>query len=401
MAYSPVIGGYMYKVGDQFQITIEKMANRGKGLGRINDQVVFVPYSAPQDVLMVKATKVSKNFIDAEIVEIVKGSELRVKPACMYFSECGGCHFQHLAYSTQVAIKDLLVKETLSRALGPIDEKVFLSPIASPQEWNYRNRIQVHIENNQVGFIKRNSNTIVPIENCKIAEPALNKALTELKNTDAVKNVEKIELLIDKNLDVHQRDLNSLGQPVMFSQVNRFANQLLVDSVVEKVVRFQPKAKVFDFYSGDGNFLAAISKKLPKNEIVGVELNPGLVRLGRKEIAEHKLNANYVQSSVENYLETVSLKAADTVLLDPPRTGCDPKAMLVLGSSARKKVVYISCEPTTLARDLRLLKDTAVKWGLSLRLETVQTLDMFPQTEHVETVVEFSIDKIDTHTTTH
>ncbi len=391
----------MYKVGDQFQITIEKMANRGKGLGRINDQVVFVPYSAPQDVLMVKATKVSKNFIDAEIVEIVKGSELRVKPACVYFSECGGCHFQHLAYSTQVTIKDQLVKETLSRALGPIDEKVFLSPIASPLEWNYRNRIQVHIENNQVGFNKRNSNTIVPIENCKIAEPALNKALTELKNTDAVKNAEKIELLIDKNLQVHQRDLNSQGQPVMFSQVNRFANQLLVDSVVEKVVRFQPKAKVYDFYSGDGNFLAAISKKLPKNEIVGIELNPGLVRLGRKEIAEQKLNANYVQSSVENYLETVSLNATDTVLLDPPRTGCDPKAMFVLGSSARKKVVYISCEPTTLARDLRLLKETAVKWGLSLRLETVQTLDMFPQTEHVETVVEFSIDKIDTHTTTH
>jgi tRNA/tmRNA/rRNA uracil-C5-methylase (TrmA/RlmC/RlmD family) len=138
----------------------------------------------------------------------------------------------------------------------------FLSPIASPQEWNYRNRIQVHVENNQFGFIKRNSNTIVLIESCKIAEPALNKALTDLKNTEAVKNTDKIELLIDRNLQVHQRDLNTQGQPVMFSQVNRFANQLLVDSVVEKVIRFQPKTKIYDFYSGDGNFLAAISKKI-------------------------------------------------------------------------------------------------------------------------------------------
>tara|TARA_B110001454_G_scaffold219198_1_gene251605 strand:- start:184135 stop:185310 length:1176 start_codon:yes stop_codon:yes gene_type:complete len=391
----------MYKVGDQFQITIEKMANRGKGLGRINDQVVFVPYSAPQDILTVKATKVSKNFIDAEIIEIVKPSDLRIVPACEYFSVCGGCHFQHLAYSTQVSIKDQLVKETLQRALGQIDESVFQSPIASPQEWHYRNRIQIHIENNDFGFIKRNSNTVVPIKNCKIAEPALNKALTDLKNSNSVKGAEKIELLIDKNLQVHQRDLNSQGQPVLFSQVNRFANQLLVDSVVDKIARFQPKSKVYDFYSGDGNFLSAISKKLPKNEVIGVELNPGLVRLGRKEIADQKLNAHYVQSTVENYLETVSISAGDTILLDPPRTGCDPKAMYVIGSAVRNKVVYVSCEPTTLARDLRLLKETGRKWGLSFRLETVQTLDMFPQTEHVETVVEFSIDKIDTLSTTH
>lgn len=391
----------MLKVGDQFQVTIEKMANRGKGLGRVNDQVVFVPYSAPQDILTVKAIKINKNFIDAEIVEIIKKSDLRIEPQCRYFTECGGCHFQHIDYSNQVKIKDLLVKETLTRAIGQLPDSAFLSPVASPQEWNYRNRIQIHIKNNEFGFIKRNSNTIVPIKNCKIAESALNDALTTFASTPEIKASEKVELLLDKNLKVHQRDLNSQGQPLMFSQVNRFANQLLVDLVVGKIFQNNPKKQIFDLYSGDGNFLAAIAKALPKNKITGVELNAGLVKIGRQTIAEQNLNASYVQASVENYLETVSINTDDVILLDPPRTGCDPKAMTVLGSLPRNKVIYVSCEPTTLARDLRLLKDTAHKWGLSFRLESVQTLDMFPQTEHIETVVEFSIEKIDTSVTTH
>lgn len=391
----------MFKVGDQFQVTIEKMANRGKGLGRINDQVVFVPYSAPKDLLTVKATKVNKNFIEADIVAILTPSDLRVTAPCPHFTECGGCHFQHLAYSTQVEIKDQLVKETLQRAIGTISETAFLPPVASPKEWNYRNRIQIHINKSAYGFVKRNSHTLIPIEDCKIAEPALNKALADIKTTPDLMKNEKIELLIDKNLQVHQRDLNSQGQPVLFSQVNRFANKLLVDLVAEKVVGYAPKAKIYDLYAGDGNFLIAMGKSLPKNELVGVELNSGLVNLGRKEIEQQKLKASYVQSSVEEYLETVSIKSEDTVVLDPPRTGCDPRAMMVLGSKPRNKIIYISCEPTTLARDLRLIKDTAQKWGLSFRLDSVQTLDMFPQTEHIETVAEFSIEKIDTSTTTH
>lgn len=377
------------------------MANRGKGLGRINDQVVFVPYSAPKDVLKVTATKVTKNFIEADILEIITPSDLRVPAPCPYYTECGGCHFQHLSYQTQVAIKDQLVKETLQRALGQISDAVFLPPVASPQEWNYRNRIQIHINKSEYGFVKRNSQTLIPIENCKIAEPALNNTLADIKTTpDFFKN-EKIELLIDKNLQVHTRDLNSQGQPVLFSQVNRFANTLLVDLVVKKVTGYRSDAMIYDFYSGDGNFLIALNKSCPKNELVGIELNPGLVKLGRKEIEQQKLTAKYVCARVEDFLESVSIMPVDLVLLDPPRTGCDPKAMMVLGAQPRNKIIYISCEPTTLARDLRLVKDTAHKWGLSFRLESVQTLDMFPQTEHIETVVEFSIEKIDTSTTTH
>lgn len=401
MALSPVIGGYMFKVGDQFQVTIEKMANKGNGLGRINDQVVFVPYSAPKDVLLVKATKVNKNFITADIVEILTPSNLRVQAPCPYFAECGGCHFQHLAYDTQVEIKDQLVRETLQRAIGPIAELLFLKPLASPQEWNYRNRIQIHINKNEYGFLKRNSHTLIPIESCKIAEPALNEALKNISSIpDLLKN-DKVEIFIDKNLQVQRRDLNSQGQPVLFSQVNRFANKLLVNLVVEKIVHYAPKGIIYDLYSGDGNFLIAINKSLPKSKVVGVELNAGLVKLGRKEIEKEKLNALYIQSSVETYLESVSIDSSDAIILDPPRTGCDPKAMLVLGSKPRSKIIYISCEPTTLARDLRLVKDTAQKWGLSFRPESVQTLDMFPQTEHIETVVEFSIDKIDTLAATH
>lgn len=391
----------MLKVGDQIQVTIEKMANRGKGLARYNDQVVFVPYSAPGDVVNVKIIKISKNFIDSEITQIITSSSLRVHAPCPYYTQCGGCHFQHINYQDQVSIKDALVKETLQRAMGTTMFTQSLPPVASPNPWNYRNRIQVHIKDNQFGFIKRNSNTLIPIERCQIAESALNDALVNLRSSGAIPNVEKVELFVDRNLKVQQRDLNSKGQPLLFAQVNRFANSLLVDLVVEKVITCKPTGKIFDFYSGDGNFLLALSRALPKVHCTGVELNSGLVHLGRTEIQNSKLNAKYVQSSVENYLESVSIDPSDVIILDPPRTGCDPKAMMVIGSAVRCKVIYISCEPTTLARDLRLLKETALKWNLSLRLGSVQTLDMFPQTEHIETVVEFSIEKIDTPSAKH
>ncbi len=391
----------MIKVGDHLEVKIEKMANRGKGLARVNEQVVFVPYSAPDDLLRVKVLKVSKNFIDAEIIEILKPSSMRIEATCPHYTQCGGCHFQHIEYPKQVEIKDALVKETLKRALGLNDDSVFMAPIYSPKQWNYRNRIQIHIENNKFGFIKRNTNTVIPIDKCPIAEGELNEELKSLKSKPLPDSL-KLELLLDKDLNVHHRDLNSKGQPVLFSQVNRFANDVLVDLVVSRVLAYKPKSKVYDLYSGDGNFLLSTSEALRDRECIGVEMNAGLVTLGRREIADENFTkTKYVVSSVENFLESVAIDPTDVVILDPPRTGCDPKAMMILGSSPREKVVYVSCEPTTLARDLRVLKETSLKWGLQLKVESVQSLDMFPQTEHIETVVEFSIDKIDSSTTTH
>ncbi len=391
----------MIKVGDEIEIEIEKMANRGKGLARINDQVVFVPYSTPEDALRVKVLKVSKNFIDAEIVQILKPSPMRVTAPCPHYTQCGGCDFQHIDYPKQVEIKDGLVKETLMRALSLTDESLFLAPILSPKIWNYRNRIQIHIENGEFGFNKRLSNKVVPVENCLIAETAINDELRSLKTGKDFQNSEKLELVVDKSLIVHRRDLNSLGQPQLFSQVNRFANEVLVDLVVNKVLAAKPKTKVYDLYSGDGNFLLAISKALPGHECLGIEMNPALVSLGRSQANLLKLRAKFIPSSVEKYFESVLFDSTDVLILDPPRTGCDSNTMLILGSSPRNRVIYVSCEPTTLARDLRVLKDTAGKWGLTLNFKSVQTIDMFPQTEHIETVVEFSIDKIDTTKTTH
>jgi 23S rRNA (uracil1939-C5)-methyltransferase len=391
----------MLKSGDVIQIQIEKMANRGKGLARYNEQVVFVPFSAPGDTLDVKIGKVSKNFVDAEIIEIVTPSAMRIQAPCPYYTQCGGCHFQHIQYPMQVEIKDGLVKETLLRALGSTSLGQWLKPIASPHPWNYRNRIQVHFEGPRLGFVKRNSHSVVPIDSCLIAEGPLNEEIKKIKSSPQAPDAKKLELLLDKKMQVHQRDLNSKGQPVLFGQVNRFANELLIDVVVQKVNLINPKGKIFDLYSGDGNFLVNIAKTRPRNECIGVELNAGLVKQGREEVKVQKLNARFVASSVESYMESLSIDLNDIIVLDPPRVGCDPKALTILAAAPRSRVIYVSCEPTTLARDLRLLKETAIKWGLDLRVHSVQTIDMFPQTEHIETVVEFSIEKIDTPTTTH
>lgn len=378
------------KSGDIIEVQIQKLANRGKGLARFNDLVVFVPYSAPGDTLKVEITKVSKSFSEAKIVEILNPSSLRINPPCPHYGNCGGCQLQHINYSSQLQLKSQLSKETIQRSLQICDLSFeWLDPIASPKEWHYRNRIQIHSDGHSVGFMKRNSHQIIDVATCLIAEPGINERLTQIRSNIDFKG--KKELYLDTQLAAKTRLLDEKGHSQEFSQVNRFANSLLIQ-IVNSWIKSNENGHFYDFYCGNGNFFNSVQKNHSFNSYTGVELNPQ--NLNQIE-TESKKNSYFFQSSVEDWLARFQIKNHSSIILDPPRIGCDPKALSYLASQPIEQIIYVSCEPTTLARDLAHIHSISKSWNLKLLPKRACTIDLFPQTEHIETIVEFSIAAVD------
>lgn len=384
---------FMPNLHDEIELKIEKMANEGKGLGRHDNQVVFVPLSAPGDTLKVKITKKSKNFCEAEILDIITPSPDRINPPCQYYGDCGGCNFQHISYAKQLEIKNSLVEETLKKFLK-LSSLPMAAPQGSPAEFNYRNRIQLHHSQDGLGFYRRKSHQLLPIKSCLITEEKINSYMADLKLAPASSSDEKIELYLDQNLNVAHRSVTTETGSYLFSQVNRFQNENLVNTVVA-LVQKSPATKIYDLYAGSGNFTFPLATAIGKSEVVAVELGEELVKQGQQvklqKANQLKSKVTFTLSSVEYFLRNVRLQTTDLVLLDPPRTGCHPEVMQILASKPLKKGLYISCNYITLARDLSLLSETAKNWGLSLQIDHVQCFDMFPQTDHIEVLVSFTI----------
>lgn len=383
----------MLNLNDQIEITIEKMANEGKGLGRFNNQIIFVPYSAPGDRLKVTITKLAKNFAEANIIEIINPSANRITAPCPYYGECGGCNFQHLDYPSQLEQKTFLVKEALENFLKQKDLP-FKNSIPSPKIFNYRNRIQIHNKNNQIGFYKRKTHEVLPIKNCMIAEDPLNEHLSKMVPSELAP-MDKLELYLDTSLQVQQRFIDNKKNTSFFSQVNRFQNSNLVAVVVDLSNKNQNFSSIVDLYAGAGNFSFPLSEAHPNKKVFAVELSTDLINEGRRlqsKTAKPRLEKlHFVQSPVELFVQNFKLDSNDFVLLDPPRTGCSPEVIYLLGAAKRNQILYISCNYLTLGRDLALLKNTAQNWGLSLSVDFFQCFDMFPQTDHIEVMASLSI----------
>lgn len=382
----------MLNLNDQIEIKIEKMANEGKGLGRHDNQVIFVPFSAPGDLLKVSITRVTRSFLEAEIVQIIEPSPHRVQAPCPYYGDCGGCNFQHINYESQIDIKTFLVKETLEKFLKMTDLP-FKKTIVSPKPFNYRNRVQLHLKDKQIGFFKRRSHQILPIEKCLIAEEALNENFEMAKKLPAKSDSSKLELFLDTKLDVKHRWVEDDGSASLFSQVNRFQNENLIQAVLTHIKNLGNIGAIFDLYAGSGNFSFPMAANHSSTTVHAVELSSDLIKEGKslQTAKPEAKNIQFVQSPVELYLRNFQIPEHSFILLDPPRIGCQPEVMHLLGSSKRKNIAYISCNYTTLARDLALLKNTAQNWGLTLKIDSLQCFDMFPQTDHIEVMAALSI----------
>ncbi|QDK39495.1 class I SAM-dependent RNA methyltransferase [Bdellovibrio sp. NC01] len=375
----------------QIKIKIEKLAIGGAGIARHDGLVIFVPQAAPEDELLVEFTNKKKNFAEAKIVEILKPGPSRRTPPCPVANVCGGCNWQHITEEEQRRQKESLVLETIKK-FNPTLEFEYLPLKESPRVFRYRNRIQPKYHNGKFGFFARNSHDIVEITDCPITEEVLTakfpeaRAFAEAKKS---KDLLRMEMYISDQEEVRFGLITDEDDGIGFSQVNRFQNEDLLKTALEWAGDHQYE-HVFDLYAGSGNFTFPLAAKYKNSGITAVELNPKLVERGRAQNKDKRLR--YFLSDVESYMKRASVGKQDLVLLDPPRAGASEYIMRALAASQAKKIIYISCHPVSLARDLKWFFEWSQKLGHKYQLAKVQAFEMFPQTDHVETIAELRVD---------
>ena len=344
-------------MAETVELSITDVAFGGAGVARHDGKVCFVPFTAPGDRVRVKLSRNRRKFAEGEVVEVLEPSPDRVSPRCPYFARCGGCAYQHIAYARQLEFKHRQVEQTLRR-VGKLTDVPMRAIVPSPEQYGYRNRVRVHVHIGEAGFFAHRSHELVPIARCEIAQPAVNEALHDLRRTS-----------------VRDGDYTLLAgeRGEFFEQTNdAVAAELL--SLVERTVR-RDQSLLIDAYCGAGFFAHRLAPLF--EEVIGIEENEHAVALARRRAAG---NERYIAGDVAEYLAEL-LGSRDlgraTVILDPPATGIAPRALELLVATAPSEILYVSCNPATLARDLAILCSR-------YRLDSVTPLDMFPQTAEIE-----------------
>jgi tRNA/tmRNA/rRNA uracil-C5-methylase (TrmA/RlmC/RlmD family) len=367
--------------GDRLTLKIDDIAFGGEGVARIADFVVFVPFVAPGELAEVEVTEVKKRFARARLIRLIEPSRDRVQPLCRYFGDCGGCQYQHLAYEAQLRIKHKQICDVFQR-IGGLDPALIAPVVPCPQPYGYRNRIMIRSQWNklkhglEIGFIRADNRLVVDIEECKIAEPALNEQIKRVRAHPPPKGGLKVVLRIPpEGWEV---------PPDSFFQNNFFLLPGLV-SVVRDRLRMAGAQRLLDLYCGVGFFSLELADLV--ESFVGVELDQPAVKAARRNAATRGVkNGEFISGSAEDLLPGLLARftaEATAVVLDPPRKGCRPETLHALRQARPAQIIYVSCDPATMARDLNVLCAEAV-----YAVSQVIPLDMFPQTSHVEAVAD-------------
>jgi len=405
----------------QFKLHLTDMAHGGDALGRHEGKVVFVPYTIPGEEALVEIVEDKGSYARAKLVEILSPSPHRVAPPCPHFGpgRCGGCQWQHIAYPAQLEFKTAVVRDQLTR-LGRLPEVLVRPAIPSASPWHYRNHVQFTVGGDgRLGFVGTDGRRVEPIEDCYLLHPLLDElfaaldlelpGLTRLSLRAGVNTGDQMLIFetqddeppaLESDLPVSCVLLLSDGTPVnlignsyitevvagrsfrisatSFFQANTAAAEELV-RVVTEYLALVGYETLLDAYCGVGTFALSLADKA--GQVIGVEEAPGAVEDARMNAAKLD-NVEFIEGRVEAVLPRLD-RRIDLAVLDPPRQGCKPEALAGLIELAPRRIVYVSCDPATLARDARKLVDGGY------RLVEVQPVDMFPQTYHIENVVLF------------
>ncbi|HVV73363.1 MAG TPA: class I SAM-dependent RNA methyltransferase [Verrucomicrobiae bacterium] len=378
----------VFAPGTKLTLTICDLAFGGEGVARVEDFVVFVPFVALNEVVEAELTEVKKHFARARLLRVVAPAPERVQPPCPYFGECGGCQYQHLDYPAQLQLKHKQVCDLFER-LGGLDKERVAPVIPCPQPYGYRNRIMIRSQWDKfkqglnIGFIRADNRLVVDITECKIAEPALNEQIGRVRANPPPKGGLKVMLRIPpEGWDV---------PPDSFFQNNFFLLPKLVEVVREQLRRGGSRHLV-DVYCGVGFFSIEAADLV--DSFVGVEYDRMAIKAaGRNAETRGLTNGKFIAGAAEELLPELLAKVQPenaTVLLDPPRKGCHPEIIDLLRRSRPRQVIYVSCHPATMARDLKLFAAE----GLFQTVEVVP-LDMFPQTAHIECVADIRLQGLD------
>jgi 23S rRNA (uracil1939-C5)-methyltransferase len=339
------------------QLEITDVAFGGKAVGRLSDgRVCFVRDALPGERVEVRLTRESSRFTEGELVRIAEASPRRVKAPCPYYGVCGGCSYQHVSYEYQVELKRSQVREVLRR-LGGIEEPNVSEAVPSPLPYGYRNRITVHRQGGRIGFHRRDGRGLVDIEACLLASDPVNAALAELRK---------------EPLREGARTLRQHTDRMGFHQTNDAVAALLLDAADAAC---EPGDTLIDAYCGNGFFARRLAPKF--RQVIGIEWNSHSVARAQSLAGA---NETYLEGDVAERLGEV-LAGCDagtaTLVIDPPAQGVDERVIECLRAHPPVRILYISCDPATLARDLKRL-------AAEYSLESATPFDMFPQTAEVE-----------------
>ncbi len=367
--------------GQIVSLTIQDIAFGGEGVARVDDFVVFVPFVLVSEKVEAEVTEVKKSFARAKLLRVIEASPERVAPACAHFAACGGCQYQHLAYATQLRVKHKQIADLFQR-IGGLTPELVLPVVPCPQPYGYRNRIMIRSQWNKpeqrlnIGFVRWDGGLVEDIFDCKIAEPALNEQIRHVRANPPPKGGIKVVLRVAPE-GWH------VG-PDSFFQNNFFLLPKLVETVREQL-RAAGTRHLVDLYCGVGFFGIELADAV--ETFVGVEYDAQAIKSARRNAESRgRTNGEFISGMVETVLPDLVKRlspGATSVLLDPPRKGCLPQTLALLREVKPAQIVYVSCHPATMARDLNILCGDGV-----FEVARGTPLDMFPQTQHVECVAD-------------
>jgi 23S rRNA (uracil1939-C5)-methyltransferase len=391
------------------EVEIEKLVYGGDGLARLDGQVVLMPYVLPGEKVSFTPQRVKTGLLKGTQVHILQPSKERIKPRCEYFMACGGCHLQHTGYEFQLAQKQGILRETLRRIAGfEYAEEI---AVISGEPWQYRNRVQLHFKAGTCGFHRAGSHAIQAVSHCEISSPLLNDAIAKirpavkkqewpdfLRSLELFTNGSEIQVnVLESNRPVAARFFTWLKELIpaiaegaieyeaagerfrisggSFFQTNRF----LIDKLVEEVLGNESGEEAVDLYAGVGLFTLPIAKRFKR--VTAVERGGNTFRdLEFNSATANRTNISARRASAEEFLRELQ-SASDWMVADPPRAGLGKETTSEVLRLKPQRLTLVSCDPATLARDLKVLLAGGYK------VARMALVDLFPQTYHFETVV--------------
>ncbi|MDU3124594.1 MAG: 23S rRNA (uracil(1939)-C(5))-methyltransferase RlmD, partial [Finegoldia magna] len=408
------------------KLEIIDMIDDGRCVAKHEGKTVFVDGGSVGEIIEAKKIKEKKNLIFATKTKTIQQSPHKQEPLCPHFYECDGCSMQDITYEKELEIKKDSVLNKLQR-IAKLDIKDV--DILTNAEYYYRNKVDLKVENGKLGYYNRKTHNLTQISTCKIASKAINEMINWLGNHDLngvseikirsnyndeiqismdyisdqllenLKTVDKIVEIYEKkkNFDLIYRkkqfvdkigDLSFLISPKSFFQVNKYNTSLLYDTA-KQMMNAEANDRILDLYCGIGTTTMYIGNG---NNTIGVEVVKDAVKDANENKKLNNLESiQFIEEKSENVVGKLTQEHFDVILVDPPRKGMDEKVVDAIIKSTAKKLVYISCDPATLARDLKMLTENG------FGVEDVKLVDMFAKTMHVETVALLSKLDVDKH----
>jgi tRNA/tmRNA/rRNA uracil-C5-methylase (TrmA/RlmC/RlmD family) len=353
-------------------LTIHDVAFGGKGVARDTGKAVFVPFTIDGERVSARIVREKKQFAEGEPIEVLEASPHRVEPPCPYFGRCGGCSYQHISYGHQLELKQKQVAQAMRR-IARLTEPPMRAIVPSPLPYAYRNRITVHVEDGVVGFFRRDVHELMDIAQCPISMPEVNDALAQLRAT--------------RPTDGHYT-LRAHAGPRVFAQTN----DAVADAMADFIFSILPDGQelLIDAFCGAGFFAKRLASKFQR--VIGIDWDRFAIDAAQKDA---RPNETYIAGDVAVELAGVAARVspvdsppvqrvetpATTLILDPPATGLSVEMRRAVINAAPTTLIYVSCNPPTLARDLAELQSR-------FSVLSITPFDMFPQTAEIEVVAE-------------